>query len=44
MDGDRDAFMSYDGNYMMDYTWAEVTNGRLWRMKEGSISKYRAAQ
>ena len=34
IEGDREAIASYDGDYMMEYSWAEVTNGKLWRMKK----------
>lgn len=32
LNGDAAALDSYRGEYMIDYTWAEATNGRLWQM------------
>lgn len=32
LNGDAAALEAYRGEYMSDYAWAEVTNGRLWQM------------
>lgn len=32
--GDREAAAEYHGEYMTDYSWAEETNSRLWRLAQ----------
>lgn len=45
LNGDREAIAAYDGDYMMEYSWGELTNGKLWRMKKnyGEIDRRMAA-
>ena len=37
--GDREALKSYCGEYMREYSWAEVRNAQLNRMSRGTVSK-----
>ena len=30
LDGDQKAIDSYNGEYMSQFSWAELTNGELW--------------
>ena len=34
LDGDMEALNSYNGKYMSDYSWAELTNAKLFFRKD----------